>query len=67
MWGDAMSSNTMTADRPILQLVSIRAQAPDHLQELRRHVGAVGLLAEALADELSKAKAALAALEGGKA
>ena len=62
-----MSSNTMTADRPILQLVSILAQAPDHLHELRRHVGAVGLLAEALADELSKAKAALAALEGGKA
>jgi hypothetical protein len=61
-----MNRNTMTADRPILKLVSAPSQDADHLQELRRRVGAAGLLVEALKDELAKAKAALVALEGGK-
>lgn len=53
----------MSANRPILQLVSARPQSTDHMQELRRHLGAAGLLIEVLTQELVKAKAALAALE----
>lgn len=53
----------MSANRPSLQLVSARPQSTDHMQELRRHVGAAGLLIEVLTQELVKAKAALAALE----
>ena len=53
----------MSANRPSLQLVSARPQSTDHLQELRRHVGAASLLIDALTKELDKAKAALASLE----
>ena len=61
-----MSANRR-ANRPNLQLVSTRPQAPDHLQELRRRVGAASLMLEAVTHELAKAKAALAALEKGTA
>lgn len=65
-WGDGMKRNTKTADRPVLQLVSARSQAADNLQELRRAVGAAGVLMLVLSDELDKAKAALSALERGQ-
>lgn len=66
-WGDGMNRNTMTADRPVLQLVSTRPQAADNLQELRRAVVSAGVLLLVLTDELNKAKASLSVLEGGAA
>lgn len=53
------------SNRPSLRLVSAQPKSiTDHLQELRLHVGASSLLIEVLTQELDKAKAALAALEG---
>lgn len=59
--------NTVRRGTGRLKLVPTQPQAPDHLQELKNRIGAADLLLQATADQLRMAKAALAALEGGKA